>query len=733
VPGDLYIGGVQVARGYFGHPGMTARSFIPDPLSATPGGRLYRTGDLARFLSDGQIEFLGRADQQVKIRGFRVETGEVEAALGEHPSVAEVAVIVTGNQRGESSLAAYVVAKPDQRPTASELRAFLRSKLPDYMLPSTFVAIDTLPLTPSGKVDRQHLPSPKHARLEASRAFVAPRSQIEEVIAAVFAEVLESERISVNDNFFELGGHSLLATRVVSRLRDRLEVELPLRLLFESPVVADLARNIEEAMRVQKGLQIPPLVRVPRDRDLPLSFAQQRLWFVNQLAPESPFYNFPAAVRLKGALDVTALEKTINEIVSRHETLRTTFITKYGQPVQVISPSMPRRLPVVDLSGLPEAEREEEALRLAAHEARQAFNLSTGPLLRASLLQLGPDEHIALFTMHHIVSDGWSVGVIIRELAALYEAFSEGKESPLPELPVQYADFAVWQRQWLKGDLLEAQLSDWRQRLAGAPLTSELPTDRPRPLIQSYRGATEAFELSEDLSDELRALSHQEGGTLFMALLAAYEVLFYRYTGQTDVVIGSGIANRNRIEIEGLIGFFVNPLVMRTDLTGNPSFRELLGRVREVALGAYAHQDLPFERLVEELHLEPDLSRTPVFQVTFFLQNSPMDTMELPGLILSKLDVGTGTTHFDVTLSISDTGQALSGMVEYNTDLFDASTIRQMLGHYAAILKQVAARPELRLLEVDLVEGEHHQHFAADHAPGTSDENEQFDFQVHGS
>lgn len=534
-------------------------------------------------------------------------------------------------------------------------------------------------------------------RQDLRNDFVAPRTPIEEVLAGIWAEVLGIERVGINDNFFELRGHSLLATQVMSRVRDAFQLELPLRCLFETPTVAGLAEHIERSCRREQSLHVPPLLPVSRDGDLPLSFAQQRLWFLEQLEPGTPTYNIPAAVLLRGSLNVMALEQSLNEVVRRHAALRTTFATVDGQPVQRITPALTLTLRVIDLLGFPETEREAEALRLTKEEAVRPFDLTRGPLVRCSLLQLDDAEHLVLFTIHHIVSDAWSMGVLIQELAALYEAFSTGKLSPLPDLPIQYADFAIWQRQWLLLEVLEEMLAYWKQQLGGSLPVLQLPTDRPRPAVQTFRGATQSWVLPLTLTDELKALSQQEGVTLFMMLLAVFKTLLYCYTQQNDILVGSPIANRNRLEIEQLIGFFVNTLVLRTDLSGNSSFRELLNRVREVALGAYAHQDLPFEKLVGELQPERNLSHAPLFQVWFVLQNAPMTTLELPGLTLKPLQVNSGTAQFDLALFLSEIPEGLSGCFEYKTDLFEATTIARMAGHFETLLRNVVTQPDVRL------------------------------------
>jgi len=708
VAGDLYIGGVGMARGYVRRPDLTAEKFIPDPFSGEPGARLYKTGDIARYRPDGNIEFLGRTDHQVKIRGFRIELGEIEGTLEQHPAVLQAIVQPQEVAPGEKRLVAYVVAERESRPTAGELRGFLKDKLPEHMVPAVFVLLDAFPLTTNGKVNRRALPTPDDRRPELDQVFVACRTPTEELLAAIWSQVLGIERVGIYDNFFQLGGHSLLATQVVSRIREAFQVEMPLRRLFEAPTVAGLAESVDVGRGA--GLQASPIVPVPRSGELPLSFAQQRLWFIDQLEPGSSVYNFPAAVRLKGPLNVAALKKSLDEIVKRHEALRTTFAIVDGRPVQVIAPLLTLTLPIVDLRELPEPEREREVQRLATNEALCPFDLAEGPLVRTTVLRLGENEHVGLLTMHHIVSDGWSTGILIREMAVLYDAFCSDRPASLPELPIQYADFAHWQRHWLEGEVLETQLTYWKQQLLGAPPLLELPADHPRPPLQTFRGAHQSILLTRTVGDGLKALSRQEGATLFMTLLAAFTILLHGYTNQDDLVVGTPTANRNRLEIEGLIGFFVNTLVLRTDLSDNPSFRDLLRRVREVCLGAYAHQDLPFERLVEELHPARDLSRNPLFQVMFVLQNAPLQAVELPGLSLSPIEVDTSTTHFDLTLHIVDTEQGLVGTLAYNTDLFEAVTITRMLGHFRTLLEAVIATPERCVSDLPLLtEGERQQ------------------------
>ncbi|MGH7412374.1 MAG: amino acid adenylation domain-containing protein, partial [Candidatus Methylomirabilis sp.] len=596
--GEIAIRSKYLFPGYWRNPGLTRQVFYSDRRGGAR--RIYRSGDLGRFLSGGCLVHLGRKDFQVKIRGYRVEIAEIEMALMRIPRIQEAVVLAHEDQHGDKSLVAYLTVDGVPAPSSGELKGQLMQRLPDYMIPSAFVFVDSLPLTSTGKVDRRALPAPDRTTGDRGTAFVAPRTEIQKELARIWEEVLGVERVGVKDSFFELGGHSLLATQVFSRIRSCFRVELPLSSLFAGPTVGEMAERIVAARRTDEGSREPPLIPVPRDGPIPLSFAQQRLWFLDRLEPSNPFYNHTEAVRISGRLRVDALQRALDGIVARHESLRTTFVAMDGSPVQRIAPAKSGTLSVVDLGDVPRAEREANAELLAAEEARRPFDLARGPLLRATLLRLSEEEHILLLTIHHIVFDGWSKEVFFREMAVLWEAFSTGGPSPLSPLPIQYADFAVWQREWLQGEVLESRLSYWKHRLQGAPSVLELPTDRPRPAVQHYRGARESFELPRTLAEALHELSRREGVTLFMTLLAAFQTLLFRYTGQDDIVVGSPIANRARTETEGLIGFFINTLVLRTDLSGNPTFRELLKRVKEVALGAYAHQDVPFEELMEE-------------------------------------------------------------------------------------------------------------------------------------
>jgi amino acid adenylation domain-containing protein len=713
VTAEMYVGGDGLARGYLHQSDRTAERFVPHPFSNVPGARLYRTGDLARYLPEGTIEYLGRSDHEVKIRGHRIDLGEVEAVLRMHPAVHEAVVAVREDTPDDKILVAYVV--PEQAevsPTAkSEIRGYLAAHLPGYMLPSFFVYLDKLPLTPNGKVDRRALFSPGLFTVEREQGLVLPGTPVEELVASIWAQVLRraGSDISIHDDFFALGGHSLLATQVISRIRATLQVNLPVRSLFEKPTIARLAQEIEEARwREQQILPLQPLQLADRTKDLPLSFALQRLWFLDQFEPNSANYNIHNARRLRGALHVAALEGSVREIVRRHEVLRTTFQQKEGQPVQVIGTGKECGLRLFDLEALSPAHRERVAHQLVQQEAARPFDLQRGPLLRCSLLRLGEQEHVLLVSMHHIVSDGWSMGILIGELTTLYSALSEGRPSPLPDLPVQYADYALWQRQWLQGEVLTSQLDYWKQQLNGIePL--QLPTDRPRPAIQTSHGAEESILLADPLAENLKMLSRSEGVTLFMTLLASLQVLLARYSGQEDIAVGTLVAHRTRPEIEGLIGFFINTLVLRGDLSGNPAFRQLLAQVREVALDAYAHQDVPFEQVVEAVQPNRDLSRSPLFQVMLVLQNVPRSNESFKGLEIQNIEGNDATAIHDLFFTVVDTRRGLDCTLRYNTDLFEQSTILQLLRHWQILLEGITAKPDLNIAFLPLLTGEERQ------------------------
>ena len=709
VVGELWIGGTGVARGYAGQPALTAERFVPSPFGEG-GARLYRTGDVVRWLADGRLEHLGRADHQVKVRGHRIELGEIESALAQHPRVAQSVVVARGEGGGDLRLAAYVVwAGMAPAPGWDELRAHLAARLPDYMVPSAFMALPELPLTPNRKVDRRALPAPEaEAPPSESRP---PRGTHETALARIFAEVLKLERVGVESNFFELGGHSLQAAQVAARVFAELGVEMPLRTLFEAPTVATLALRLAPPEPEPKPEPAQPPVAAAPGGGLPLSFAQQRLWFLDQLEPGSAMYNIPFGVELKGRLDVAVMAAALAEVVRRHEVLRTTFQAIDGEAVQVIGApgGGAAALPVIDLRALPGRQRRQEVSRLRAAEAQRPFDLGLGPLLRSTLLRLGTMQHKILLTLHHIVSDGWSTGLLVREIGALYAAFKASDPSPLPELPLQYAGFAAWQRRHLSGAYLEAELAWWSRQLAGMPPALELPADHPRPLARSGRGAERDFLLKPESLAGLKALSQRQGATLFMTLLSGFLALLRRYTGEDDLAVGTPIAGRTRVDIEPLIGLFVNTLVLRADLAGDPPLRQLLEQVRETTLSAYAHQEVPFERLVEELAPERDLSRPPLVQVMFVVQNAPLGSLALPGLEISGDGVATATTKLDLTCTLAETGRGLEGRIEYSQDLFEAATIERLARHFTRLLASAVEDPEQRTSELLLLSSRERQ------------------------
>ena len=925
VPGELYVGGLGVTRGYLNRPELTAEKFIRDPFGTDANAFVYKTGDMARFLKDGTVEFIGRMDYQVKIRGFRVEVGEIESILRQHASIRDaiVSAIVPKRASRDPRLVAYLVSDlsidripvqvncrvgraapdgffgepmdslelvladlseggacletapeewgtgeklylqiltPDMDETIAlegrltwrsgksagvafihspqtrhrllhllrearqkvpdmagiliqdlrrsqtripvhaeclahwngnengqtmvenisqggmrlvardhnwtkgtrlelqinlpghetgfatsgvvwwtredwvgirfdphpegpaqidqiideliranefsltQLRTFLKARLPEYMVPSAFVFMDTLPLTPNGKIDRKALPEPDWSHLDIQNHYISPRTPLEETLANIWSQVLGIDKVGVEDNFFEAGGHSLLATQVISRIREAFHVELPLRRIFETPTIAALALEIETMRHKENGVKAPPLHRVEREQAIPLSFAQQRLWFLDQLEPDSPFYNIPESMRMIGQVDVELLERALNEIVRRHEVLRTTFETVDGKPVQIIHPEMKLSLTLESLEHFPAQEREAAVLQRAQQEAQTAFSLSKGPLLRARLLRLADEENIVLLTIHHIIGDDWSSNVLIQEVSALYAAFASGQPSPLPELAIQYADYAAWQRGFLSGEVLEHQLAYWKKQLAGIPPLIELPTDRPRPAVQSFRGAYQTFILPGDLSDGLIDLARKEGASPFMTLLAAFQVLLARYSGQEDICVGTPIANRGQAELESLIGLFVNTLVLRADFSKELSFRTLLKQVRETCLGAYAHQDLPFEKMVDLIQPERNLSHSPLFQVMFVIQNSPRRAESLPGLKIEPLEAHPGTAKFDLTFFMLEEEGHLSGAVEYNTDLFDSATIARMIEHFQLLLAGIVRDPDCNTARLPILD-----------------------------
>jgi amino acid adenylation domain-containing protein len=705
VSGELFAGGDGLARGYLRRPNLTAERFIPSPFcdrDGTPGERLYRTGDRVRLRPDGALEFLGRVDGQVKIRGFRVEPGDVEAALSAHPAVTAAAVVAREMVAGGKRLEAYVVLS-----APTDLRAWLKDRLPAYMVPAVVFPLPALPLNTNGKVDRQTLLRIK-AEARAAGTPRAPRTPTEELLAGIWAGLL-GVQVGLDDDFFALGGHSLLAGRLTVRLREALQVEVSVAALFENPTLTGFAAIVEAALGKEHGAgaaapPIEPVPRGPRPARLPLSFAQERLWFLDRLEPGNAAYVIPLALSLQGPLTVASLVGALTAVVHRHEALRTTFAERLGRPVQEISACPALSLGLIDLAGLlPEAQQEERARHLR-EETGRPFDLTAGPLIRAVLLRLHRDEHLLLLSVHHIVFDGWSEGILLHELGLLYAAAETAQPAPLPPLAVQYPDFALWQRRWLDSGALAGQLAFWRQRLAGAPAALDLPPDRPRPALQTFRGAAEPVALPAELVSGLRTLARQHGASLFMTVLAGWSTVLQKAGGSPEVVVGTPVANRQRPELEGLIGLFVNTLPLRVDLTADPPFAALLDRVREAALTAYENQDVPFERLVESVATERDLARSPLFQVMLALEDGPARALRLPGMACDPVPLHNGTSKLELLLTLADAHGGLGGGLEFNTDLFDAATARRLAAQFVRLLSGAAADPQRRLGDLPLLD-----------------------------
>ncbi|MGQ5273748.1 amino acid adenylation domain-containing protein, partial [Xanthomonas arboricola pv. corylina] len=701
VVGEIHIGGQGVARGYLNQPALTAERFIADPFNTDPQARLYRTGDLGRWRADGTLEYVGRNDFQVKIRGFRIELGEIESRLRACAGVREAVVLAREDRPGDPRLVAYVQADTGAMPAAAALREALSVALPDYMVPGAYVTVDAWPVNASGKLDRRALPAPDAAAV-AKQAYEAPATATEARVAEVWSALLGVARIGRHDHFFELGGHSLLATQLVAALRRTIGREVPLRRVFEQPTLSGFCT----ALAGSAGSRLGELLPMERTGALPLSWAQQRLWFLDQLDPAASLaYHMPTALRLEGPLDGAALQATLDRIVARHESLRTYFLQTVDGPVQQFAPDTAGfALTQADLSGLTVDMQQEMVEQRSAQEARAPFDLARGPLIRGQLLRLSANEHVLLVTQHHIVSDGWSIGVMIGEVSRLYAAFSQGQPDPLAPLPIQYADYAMWQRQWLQGETLQQQIRFWREHLGGAPALLELPTDHPRPAVQSYAGGSIAFDLPASLVNGLRALSQQHGTTLFMTVLAAWATLLSRLSGQDEVVVGTPVANRQRAEVEPLIGFFVNTLALRVNVQAASDVAGLLAQVKATALSAYAHQDLPFEQVVEALQPTRSLGHGPVFQVLLTLNNTPeAEAEDLPGLTLSSLPAPHTTTQFDLSLSLGAMGDALTCTLEYASDLFEAATAQRWTEHLTTLLEAMVAEPQLPLVQMPLL------------------------------
>ncbi len=735
IHGEIYIGGQGVARGYLNRPDLTADRFVPNPfvdqenMQESSNLRLYRTGDLARYLPDGTIEFLGRNDHQVKIRGVRIELGEIESTLSTHGDVAQAVVMAREDEPSNKTLVAYIVPHSDAilslkaesifisssgesfstlsgetLPSLTEsLRNHLTKSIPEHMVPCFFVYVDKIPLTSNGKVDRRSLPAPDLSLRLVGDDYVAPRTPIEEELCHIWKEVLKVEKIGILENFFRLGGHSLLATQVISRIRSTYNVDIPLRALFECPTIATLGETLESLRQRSELSSVHSLLPQVRTEPIPLSFAQQRLWFLDQLLPESALYNIPLALNLKGPLNILALENAINTLLDRHESLRTIFPSLEGKAHQEISPHLKICLTecLVSLIHLKKKEQQLSAEELAKEEAIKHFALATGPLVRIKLLILGKEEHILLITMHHIISDGWSIDILFRELSIFYNAYAEDKELSLPALPIQYADFAIWQREWLQGEVLEGQLSYWKNQLSDIPDLLDLPTDKPRPKELTYKGETHTISLPKEIKEELNRLAQHHQASLFMTLLAMFQILLYRYTGEKNIVVGTPVANRHYKEVEGLIGFFVNTLALKTSFEGTETFIDLLNKVKETTLEAYHHQDVPFEQLVDYLNIPRALNRNPAVQVWFTLETEEKDPFNLFNIHhIAPAETETIFTNFDMKLHVQEDENHINLSFSYMTDLYEQETIKMMASYFSLLIRDVINDPYKMLSEM---------------------------------
>ncbi|MEL7408557.1 MAG: amino acid adenylation domain-containing protein, partial [Cyanobacteria bacterium J06558_2] len=745
--GELYIGGDGLARGYLHRGDLTAERFIPfslnskhltfniderprvpqghniavrrktkaflfaactrefehltvDISSSTSDTRLYKTGDRVRQLPNGNLEYLGRLDNQVKIRGFRIELGEIEAALNQYPEIK--ASVVTPRQE---SLIAYIIAN---LPTASaKIRSYLADKLPSYMIPGDIIQVESFPLTPNGKIDRRAL-SLRTGDRQETQSIIAAQSPTEEILISIWTEILERDVISTQDNFFELGGHSLLATRVVSQIRQIFSIELSLRTLFEHPTIKDLALAVEQQQNKNNSTKNPVVIEiVNRDGELPLSFAQQRQWFIHQLEPDNPWYNISTAIKITGSLDIPRLQQCFDILLARQEILRTSFLTIAGKPQIVINDNSKINLSVIDLSSLSKLAKQQQAKQIQIADARQPFDLERSPLMRVKLIKLSNDEQVLLLSLHHIIGDGWSMGVLVKEIVGLYVDPPALSRTPLKKGgwggSIQYLDYAAWQRKYLQGEVLDRQVSYWRSKLANAPAISSIATDAPRKPQSSYESGAYYFQINQRITQSLKQIGRRNSGTLFITLLSALALLLHRYTDQDDLVIGTPIANRDRAEVAGLIGFFANTLALRVNLADNPTFTELLARARETALEAYSHQDLPFEQLIDSLQLERSLSYSPLFQVMLVLEEQSNQLSEVSGLTWQPLERVTTQAKFELTFSIKDTEKGLQGAIEYNKALFTADTMHRFAGHFRTLLIAIAKNPEASISDISIL------------------------------
>ncbi|MFH0957906.1 MAG: amino acid adenylation domain-containing protein [Pseudomonadota bacterium] len=703
--GELFIGGIGLAAGYLNRPELTAERFVKDPFSDNPDARMYKTGDTVLILDDGNLEFLGRTDEQVKLRGFRIELGEIETQLRKIRGVREAVVILRDDGTGGSLLVAYMVIDEGHSLSLELIRDHLKKYLPDYMIPSAFVRLDRVPATPNGKTDKRALPGPDKDNIIQSGLLgsLGPISPIESKLTSLFEEVLKIDSLGIESNFFTMGGHSLLAVQLVSRIRDTFGVNVALSDVFQAPTPADLAKLIQSSAPETPDSDLGKITPGVGLEENGLSFSQMRLWYLDQLEPGTPAYNICLAYKLVGPLDAVSLNKSLAEIVNRHQSLRTVFEKRGSDTAQVISEPKSFAVRFEDLHHIPASGRETEARMLCLQESQRGFDLFKGPLFRCLLLRLDLDQHVLMFTMNHIISDGWSTGIIIRELMDLYSGFASGAPVQLTPLQVQYTDYVRAQKEWMLSDPIKNQLNYWRQRFLTLPEPLNLPIDKPRPAIQSYRGASESMIIDKYLCAKIRALAAKNGATLFMLLLAGFKALLYRYTQQDDVCVGTFVANRSRKELESIVGFFINTVAIRTRLDGETSFDALLAKVRENTLGAYANQDVPFEKILEAINPERSLARTPVFQVMMVLQNMPLPPLELPGIDCLPIELETFRSNFDVTCWVYEEKDRLKIVLDYSTDLFEDTTIQRLLKHFSNLLSEACENSYLRISEVDFI------------------------------
>ena len=698
VSGELYIGGDGLARGYFNRPELTKQKFIDSPFEH--GQKLYRTGDLASYRKDGKIDFLGRIDNQVKIRGFRIELGEIEAVLNNYVYIKEAKVTSKKDKQGCQQLVAYIILDNKQilcQKISQEIREYLQHKLPAYMIPYVFVPLEYFPLTPNGKINYSAFPEPDVSTFQSN--YIAPRTPTEEIIANIWVQVLDIKNVGINDNFFEVGGHSLLGTQIISRIRDSLNIEIPLKLFFDFPTIAKLAEHIESRKSLNISGLSPIIEPRKKQKQLPLSFAQERLWFLTKLEPKRTDYNMPFILEIKGLLNIVALEKSINTIIERHEILRTNFSSIDGKPTQIINKDINFKLSIDDLRN----KKETQANKIVNQFTERPFDLAKGLLFSVKLLQLDTKVYWLIFNIHHIIFDGWSYEILQKELFTLYQAYGQEKIPELGQIPIQYADFSLWQRHWFTEQNLASQLNYWKEQLKGTLPILQLPTDFPRPSLQTYQADSYSWHLSSELTTKIKSFCQQAGVTLFMTFLTVFKLLLSRYTAEKDVIVGTPIASRNRTEIENLIGFFINTVALRTNLAGNPSFQELLSRVRQVTLDGYSHQDLPFEKLVQELKPERNLSYNPIFQVWFNMINLPRKRVKCDGLQFKSIPVFDTMAKFDISFYLEEENQEIKLKFVYNKLLFKSSTIEGMSRHFQTLLEQVIIAPENNIASFSLL------------------------------